>query len=202
MENKKKYTDKEIAIFDGVIDLIRNGNNLYAIKVSDIAKSADIGKGTLYEYFASKEETISKGLMYYMDKEMEIAYNRIIEKNNFKDKYYEALYIVKDSYKDNMFIINTILTSAGFKKFYKHLADEGCSTHYFFESINSAILHILEAGREDGIITEEDNYYLVMCVRGAISTFSHYIGKKEFYDGVDIEEAMDTSYKILLKSLR
>ena len=80
--DKKKYSDKEIVIFNSVINLIREGENFYTIKVSDIARSADIGKGTMYDYFVSKEETISKALMYYMNKEMEIAYKRIIEKES------------------------------------------------------------------------------------------------------------------------
>ncbi|MGO1469402.1 MAG: TetR family transcriptional regulator [Tissierella sp.] len=201
--NKKKYSDKEITIFDGVINLIKEGNNLYTIKVADIAKISDVGKGTIYDYFESKEQAISKALMYYMDKEMEISYNRIMGKESFRDKYYEILFIIKDSYRSNMFIINTILSSAGFKDFYKHLADEGCNTSYFFEDINNTIKHLLEIGKKDGIVkTDEEDYYLLMAVRGAISTFSHYIGKKEHYRSIDIEEAMDTSYKILLKSLK
>lgn len=203
MTEKKIYTKKEIVIFDGVINLIKKGDNLYTIKVSDIAKSADIGKGTIYDYFGSKEETIAKALMYYMDSEIKISYERIMEKESFKEKYYEILFIMKDSYKNNMFIFNSILSSAGFKELYKHLADEGCNTNYFFESINNTIVHLLEIGKKDGIVTlEEEPYYFVMAIRGSLSTFSHYIGKKEYYKDISIEEAMDTSYKILLKSLK
>lgn len=199
----KEYSDKEIAIFKGVVDLIKKGENVYTIKVSDIAIEADIGKGTLYDYFSSKEETISKAIMYYMDREMDIAYERIKKKISFEEKYYEILFIIKDSYKSNMFIINSILSSAGFKELYKHLADEGCNTSYLFEDINNAIIHLLETGAKDGVVTiEEDPYYFLMSVRGAISTFSHYIGKRELYKEIDIKQAMDTSYKLLLKSLR
>lgn len=201
--DKRTYSDKEIAILNGVIKLIRKDSNLYAIKVSDIAKASDVGKGTIYDYFESKEETISKALMYYMDKEMKLAYKRIIEKISFKDKYYEILFIIKDSYKNNMFIINTILSSAGFKEFYRHLADEGCNTGYFLEDINNTINHLLESGKKDGIVTtEEGPYYLLMAVRAAITAFSHYIGKQDYYTDIDMEGAMDTSYKILLKLLK
>lgn len=203
MINKEIYSDKQITIFNGIINLIKNGENLYTIKVSDIAKAADIGKGTIYDYFGSKEETIAKALMYYMDSEIKTSYERILAKGSFKEKYYEVLFIIKDSYKSNMFLINSILSSDGFKDLYKHLADEGCNTNYFFESINEAIIHLLETGRKDDIVTlEENEYYFMMAVRGSLSTFSHYIGKKEYYKDISIEEAMETSYKILLKSLK
>lgn len=201
--NKLKYSDKEILIFHGVIKLIKEGENFYTIKVSDIAKSADIGKGTIYDYFASKEEAISKAIMYYIDKEMEISYKRVVKKESFKDKYYEILFIIKEGHKSNMFIINTILSSVGFKELYKHLSDDSCKKNYFFENLNSFIELLLEAGKREGIIDrEEEDYYLTMCVRGSISTFSYYIGKKKYYKDISLEQAMDTSYKLLLKSLR
>ena len=203
MKDKETYSKKQIVIFNGVIDLIKNGDSLYVIKVSDIAKAADVGKGTIYDYFGSKEETIAKALMYYMDIEMKASYKRLVEKENFKDKYYEMLYIIKDSYKSNMFLINSVLTSSGFKEVYKHLADEGCNTNYFFESINEAIIHLLETGRKDGIVTiEEERYYFIMAIRGSLSTFSHYIDKQESYKDISVENAMDTSYKILLNSFK
>lgn len=203
MMDKEIYSDKQIIIFNGVINLIKNGDNLYMIKVSDIAKAADIGKGTIYDYFGSKEETIAKSLMYYMDIEMKASYKRLLEKESFKEKYYEILFIIKDSYKSNMFLINSVLTSAGFKELYKHLVDEGCNTNYFFESINEAMIHLLETGKKDDIVTlEEEEYYFIMAIRGSLSTFSHYIDKKESYKNISVEKAMDTSYKILLKSLK
>lgn len=203
MIEKKTYSQREIDIFNGVIDLMKNGNNLYTIKVSDIAKSADIGKGTIYDYFDSKEEVISKALMYYMDNEMEKSYERIMRKHNFKDKYYEILFIIKDSYKNNMFIINSILSSAGFNEFYKHLSDEGCNTNYFFEYTNNIINYLLEIAKEEGILTgDKDEFYLLMSMRGAISTFSHYIGKKQYYKDINVEKAMEISYEILLKIIK
>lgn len=203
MMEKKIYSHREIDIFNGVIDLMKNGNNLYTIKVSDIAKSADMGKGTIYDYFSSKEEAISKALMYYMDNEMEKSYKRIMKKQSFKEKYYEILFIIKDSHKSNIFIINSILLSAGFNEFYKHLVDEGCNTDYFFEDTNNIINHLLKIAKEEGILTgDKDSFYLFMSVRAAISSFSHYIGKKQYYKSESVEKAMEISYEILLKSIK
>ena len=68
---------KEIAIFEGIIRLIKEGINPYTIKVSDIAKQADVGKGTLYEYFKTKEEAISKAILFYIGRGLEEAYQAV-----------------------------------------------------------------------------------------------------------------------------
>ena len=57
-------TEKEIAIFDGVIKLIKSGIDPYLIKVQEIAAAANVGKGTIYDYFRTKEEAISKAILY------------------------------------------------------------------------------------------------------------------------------------------
>jgi len=50
-----------------VLDLIKQGDMAFEkIKISDIAKKADIGKGTVYEYFKSKEQVITESLLYVM----------------------------------------------------------------------------------------------------------------------------------------
>ena len=64
-DNKK--TDKVIAIYHAVEDIIAEGVDLATMRVSDIAAKAGIGKGTTYEYFTSKEELVVKAMIYLVD---------------------------------------------------------------------------------------------------------------------------------------
>ena len=57
---KEKLSEKELALFQAVIDLIEEDADIHSIKVSDITNRAGIGKGTAYEYFSSKEEMVAK----------------------------------------------------------------------------------------------------------------------------------------------
>lgn len=61
------YSPKEIAVMDGVMKLLSEGSKLYDIKVSDIAAAAGIGKGTVYEYFESKEQIIGRTVIYKLN---------------------------------------------------------------------------------------------------------------------------------------
>ena len=48
-------SEKELAIYQGVLRLLEQGADIHALKASDIAAAAGLGKGTLYNYFSSKE---------------------------------------------------------------------------------------------------------------------------------------------------
>ena len=63
MQNKT-YSPKEIAAFRGLLQLAAGGKHFSNIKVQDIATAASIGKGTLYEYFSSKEDILSCTMLY------------------------------------------------------------------------------------------------------------------------------------------
>lgn len=62
--NNKDETPKAIAIYDSVLYLLSTKSDISGIKVSDIAREASIGKGTVYEYFKSKDEIIVKAIVY------------------------------------------------------------------------------------------------------------------------------------------
>lgn len=64
------YTEKQIRVFEAVLDLARQGQSLHTVKVSDIAARAGMGKGTLYEYFASREEILVFTMLWCMDGEL------------------------------------------------------------------------------------------------------------------------------------
>jgi AcrR family transcriptional regulator len=48
-----------------------------ATKISDIAEEAGIGKGTIYEYFQSKDEIFSATFNYFMEKQEEVITRRL-----------------------------------------------------------------------------------------------------------------------------
>ncbi len=55
MPTRVKKTDKRNRIINAALTVF-SGDGFQNSKIENIAKTADIGKGTLYEYFASKDE--------------------------------------------------------------------------------------------------------------------------------------------------
>ena len=198
----KDYSEKEIAIFNGIISLTEDGINPYNIKVADIAKASDVGKGTIYDYFKSKEEAISKSILYNIDKELNSGYERLMSKENFKDKCYEIFQILGEGIENNMCSFNIFLAQGGLQEFYEYLLEEECDLSDFVEKINNIIEDLLDRGFSEGIIsTDEGKYYQRMGIRSAIAGYSHYITRKDFYRDISLQQAMDVSYRQLLKTL-
>lgn len=62
---------KEQAVFEAVLAQAAAGVDLAAIKVQQIADAAGMGKGTLYEYFSSRDEILLRTVMYCCGQELQ-----------------------------------------------------------------------------------------------------------------------------------
>nr|WP_317412092.1 TetR/AcrR family transcriptional regulator [uncultured Solibaculum sp.] len=58
---------KRKAILEAALRMMDREQNTAAITVASIAQEAQVGKGTVYEYFKSKEEILLQALFYYLD---------------------------------------------------------------------------------------------------------------------------------------
>lgn len=202
MENNT-YTDKELAIFNGVIDLIKRGANIYSVTVSEIAKASGVGKGTIYEYFRTKEEVISKAILYNMKREVEHAIERVEQKKSFKDRYYEALEIIVENFDNKFSTINLLLSTGNFNELYEYMIDEKQLIAAYTSKIESIIDRLLLMGYEEGIIAiEESQYYKRMVIISSIAGFINYINNRERYLDIDTQKAMDLCYKMVIKALK
>lgn len=67
----RDYPKKERSIFEGVLALAEGGADLHLITVQDIARAAGIGKGTVYEYFTSKEDILAGTILYCIEEELD-----------------------------------------------------------------------------------------------------------------------------------
>ena len=66
----ERNLQRETAIYQAALGLIAQGASPAAMKVQDIAQAAGIGKGTVYEYFSSKEEILRGMALYCFDSEI------------------------------------------------------------------------------------------------------------------------------------
>lgn len=72
MLNEQQRRSREKAIYEAVLSLGEQGQDLTALTVRQIAEAAGIGKGTVYEYFSSKEEILRELTAYCLDSEMDM----------------------------------------------------------------------------------------------------------------------------------
>ncbi len=85
MKRLDKYSQKEILVFQGIMDLLNKGQGIHELKVADIAAAAGMGKSTVYEYFETKEDIIKQALNYHVYKEYLGFTDLIKEQSSFED---------------------------------------------------------------------------------------------------------------------
>ncbi len=66
----KMQSPKAQQVYRAVLTLADQGADLHGMRVQQIADAADMGKGTLYEYFSSKEEILRGTLSYCLRQEV------------------------------------------------------------------------------------------------------------------------------------
>ncbi len=102
------YGDKRRQILLAALDVF-NKDGFYKAKVSDIAKTANVGKGTIYEYFDSKDNLFDELIKYCIEERTEKSQQMIKKEETVirKLKTYINLEIESINYYGNL--INVIL---------------------------------------------------------------------------------------------
>lgn len=87
-------------ILEATVSYIKNEANLSQVSISDIARKADIGKSTVYEYFDTKETLIKQTYLYLLDKYEKTLLSHIREvsfKKALMDQLSNILLVMEDA---------------------------------------------------------------------------------------------------------
>ena len=152
---EEKKSDKIIAIYHAIEDLVAEGADLSSMRVSDIAAKAGIGKGTTYEYFSSKEEMVVKALVFSVDSMVKRILNRMEELNTFQEKFILLLDEMEEKVKQRACILK-----------YLHMVSDMNLCEQMHEVLLEdsemkksspirLIQYLLETARDEGIIEKD-----------------------------------------------
>ncbi|MGL4911651.1 MAG: TetR/AcrR family transcriptional regulator [Romboutsia sp.] len=158
--NENMYSQKEILIFEGFSKLIDEGVSLNSIRVSDISKSAGIGKGTVYEYFKSKEEVIAKSILYKINRE----FKSILEASNtavgFKEKCNVGFEEIMKVMRNQFAYFQILLTSKEIHEVFTCLNGEKNEIIEFRNYILKILQPTIDLGVEERFINSNLNNFL------------------------------------------
>ena len=194
-----KKTDKIIAIYHAVEDIIAEGVDLATMRVSDIAARAGIGKGTTYEYFTSKEELVVKAMIYLVDSMTKRILNNMERKDSFHDKFMLLLEEMEEKVKQRACILK-YFHMLGDLNLCEPMRDLLLDENEETKNANPMriIRYLLEEGRKEGIICDRySQAYMETIMFSKIIAFVVYIDnvlgnkdcdndiiKKDIYDGL------------------
>lgn len=199
-EEKK---DKRIAIFHAVSELLSQGEDINTLKVEAITRKAEIGKGTAYEYFSTKEELIVKALLYFS----KCTTNRLLAQMDRLETFEEKLYFFFDEMVENdkerscaVKCINAVLQNQKLKEKMLQLV---CGKNDAEENPMRIVHYLLKEGKKQNIVSDTlpDSYLEIMFVSKAVS-FLVYLEQKEKIEDCSQEEMKKFLYEGIIKELR
>lgn len=193
----REFSPKEIKILDAAAALIaENSAAVGSLKVADIALRAGIGKGTVYEYFSSKEEILREAIVRFVTVRVEEEWEKAFSKPTFKECVYCAMEEMFSS-ADGFCVWDLQLLSAldrstaesvftSVKDFCMDYMTEKCGM-------------LLERGVAEGLFpmpSMEKAGQIFVHLFGGFSLIMR-IGSKEHYN-----EYMDRGYEMLIRALQ
>ncbi|MEG1782399.1 MAG: TetR/AcrR family transcriptional regulator [Oscillospiraceae bacterium] len=198
------YSEKEVTIFKGVLALAHQGRNVYNITAQQIASAAGVGKGTIYDYFSSKEEIIAKAIIYSIENENSLLKEKVDALSSFKEKMYAVYERVLAGFTNSLSSFNLIISIGGTKELLSFLTSGYQSYEQLMEQSTEIFTQILTCGVLEGeILPPRDADY----VRMIISANYMAVGKAamEAHTNGTMDTAkeliMANAYKMLIKSL-
>lgn len=197
--------EKELLMYQAVVDLVEEDYNINNIKVSDITKRAGIGKGTAYEYFSSKEEIIIKALLYNTYVNIRKVERVLKQELTFQEKYYRLLDFLERYLHQTKAVGNLLKMLMGsydvndnFKTEMDKLHQVGaCPLNYVEKMIDS----FMSQGLQEGVFTEKNMIIRRSTFATQITGYVYCIINGFYQGGMTREEARDLSYNGIVKLL-
>lgn len=176
MRQVKEYSEKEKSIFKGIMNLLNQGHGIHELKVSDIAVAAGIGKGTVYEYFSTKEEIIRKAVSYYVYKEYEAFTALISNQHKFEDMIDRILNHMIDMLKSRFSSLLFMVVSLGESDIKQLIHEDRVLIAEIRSGMNEFTAELFEIGRKQKLIGESvtvEECRLVL--NGILSSFTNEV---------------------------
>lgn len=165
-EKKKQILEASIRIFAE--------KGLNNTKIADIARAADIGKGTVYEYFSSKDEIFRASYWFFVGKVNEVLFQKLQHLSDPLEKLYaffsawmdilhgeylEYLEIVLDFWAEGMRKSKDSMTfdlAQFYDQYRRFLADilEECIANQEIQSVDTKIAASILLGSLDGLMIQ------------------------------------------------
>ena len=169
-------------------------NGYHETKMAEIAKKADVGKGTIYEYFDSKQMLFEEMMKFLLDS----MYDYLLERVDQEDDCIKKLGIIKsldiELARDHGKLFSVVL---------ERMSTASDSLKYKFELSRVKELELIEIiiaeGMEKGVFKQMNAKYFSYIFKGAITqaTMSERCGmvSKE-------EDILDGLFNNLIASIR
>lgn len=170
----KLFREKEIRAFEAVQRLVEQGCAVHSLTVQQIADAAGVGKGTLYEYFESKEQILAGAALYQIGMLMEdvLRYARQ-EDLDFFSKVESFLSSLNRHTAARLAVAQRLLDAVPGSRRCSTLAVYGPRLAEYTAQLNGLLEKLVEQGKAEGAIDPAHSVeYCGFCMNAALSHYS------------------------------
>ena len=187
MEKRKQTAEipeKVLLIYQAVPQMLKEGADINTLKVSEITERAGIGKGTAYEYFSSKEELITRALLFYIEKKVNDIENISESQNSFPDKIHAVLDYVEQNFDDIRGFCMLVRIGTGSYEISEPLKNEYERMQETFDChrMDHLIDRMIEQGRQEGILTQNNTFLCRMAFASQMMMYTAALLQQEKAD--------------------
>lgn len=144
-------------IIEVVIEYIKQDIDVSQVSLSEIAKKADIGKSTVYEYFENKEQLICDTYLYMLT-EYEKKLFKPLVKQTFKSAFVEQIERILNAMKNAKNLVETIFSQ---QKHISYMNDKLIDQRLkeIKDKMEERFLDIFTQGVMQGVIEQDIEYH-------------------------------------------
>ncbi|MDU4862003.1 MAG: TetR/AcrR family transcriptional regulator [Terrisporobacter othiniensis] len=203
----RKYAEKELLIFYGFKKIITDNSNIENIKVSDIAKAAGIGKGTIYEYFKSKDEIIARSIIYNFKIDIINTIEAIKEVSTFKEQCNHLFHYSISSGKFIFPSLRILYNQVVPKELNNILLEDFEEILELKTQLYNLLDYVINTGIDENIINKDlsrdyQRYVLISSSMGIINKINaNHFRQINLSDDESINTQKNFAYTMILKSL-
>ncbi len=191
---KQELSPKVLAAYRAVAELFMEGADLSSLTVSEITARAGIGKGTVYDYFANKEEMLAGALYHEMDVVCSDLHKQLQKKRNLYEKMEQILVDMEEhmqevgcAFKVLHLLMDNSQVSKQLRELFRKRKDNEIPLFALLREL------IREELGEDISLPGEDIFYLVMTTVSRLICYAMYLNQDEavrFFDSKTMRERL------------
>lgn len=199
----EKFAGKEKDILQATIQMLRQGILPSELKVADIAEKAGIGKGTIYEYFSTKEDIIKSALEYMIVYIIQKIREVLHQEGNLKTIFCDMLQLIETYFENGWFVVNLFTVSVPFENWGAFFSNCKYTTGENASIIEEEILSIYERAKQEYNVNKNlPIQYLRMALLG---TVKGYIGEYHMQKDItksNIEQFRESAFDMFIATLQ
>jgi AcrR family transcriptional regulator len=172
---------KRELILQSVLELFI-ADGIKGLKVSKIASHADIGKGTVYEYFRSKDELFLGAVEYGLNRLSKIVDEKLGEARGFKESFYALADCIITVTQQGPFM-STLSDTKGMPFSGETLMKLKGIMQNAQQSFLTALSDVLDSGIEEGFIKTKgglNHQKAMLVIMTNLSVQNAHAGNKDF----------------------